>query len=105
MLWKHPHPFSFPNGIRKDERFSILLSKTPGNHLESKRLLQQKYFKCAELRDDIPLLSFIGRVTKQKGVHLILDVIESLVLEAGKKIQFLAGGMASIKEEYGKYCA
>lgn len=33
VLWKYPHPFSFPNGIRKDERLSILRTKTPGNHL------------------------------------------------------------------------
>jgi starch synthase len=75
VLWKHPHPFSFPNGIRKDERLSILRTKTPGTHLESKKQLQLKYFKCDELRDETPLFSFIGRITKQKGVHLILDAV------------------------------
>jgi starch synthase len=75
VLWKYPHPFSFPNGIRKDERLSILMTKTPGNHLDSKKLIQQKYFKCEGLRNDIPLFSFIGRITKQKGVHLILDAV------------------------------
>ncbi len=31
------------------------------------------------VNDNIPLFSFIGRVTKQKGVHLIIDAIESLL--------------------------
>ena len=44
VLWKHPQPFSFPNGIRKEERVSIIQSKTPGNHPESKTMLQKKYF-------------------------------------------------------------
>lgn len=46
ILWKFPHPFSFPNGIRKDERLSILQTKTPGTHDKSKKILQEKYFKC-----------------------------------------------------------
>jgi starch synthase len=75
VLWKHPHPFSFPNGIRKDERSSILRTKTPGTHAESKALLQQRYFKCEEPRPEVPLFAFIGRVTRQKGVHLILDAV------------------------------
>lgn len=105
ILWKHPHPFSFPNGIRKDERLSILRTKTPGNHADSKLLLQQKYFDCQEGAPHIPLIAFIGRVTKQKGVHLILEAAESLLQEYNFKIQFLVGGMADSKEEYGKYCA
>jgi starch synthase len=51
VLWKHPHPFSFPNGIRKDERLSILRTKTPGTHSKSKKELQIKYFKCDDLKD------------------------------------------------------
>jgi glycogen synthase len=34
-----------------------------------------KYFGMDNLKDDIPLFSFIGRVTKQKGVHLIIDAV------------------------------
>ena len=49
--------------------------------------------------------SFIGRITKQKGVHLILDSIESLLYEYNFNIQFLVGGCADSKEDYGKYCA
>jgi glycogen synthase len=38
-------------------------------------MLQSKYFKIDQLNDEIPLFAFIGRVTKQKGVHLIIDAI------------------------------
>ena len=51
------------------------------------------------------MLSFVGRVTKQKGVHLILDVIERLLHENNFKIHFLIGGPSDSREEYGKYCA
>jgi glycogen synthase len=105
VLWKHPHPFSFPNGVRKEERLSIIKAKTPGSHIDSKRILQQKYFNFDDLNNNIPLFSFIGRVTKQKGVHLILDSVESLLYEYNFKIQFLVGGLSDSKEEYGKYCA
>lgn len=97
VLWKYPHPFSFPNGIRKGERLNILLTKTPGNHLESKKMLQMKYFKCEDLKNDVPLFAFIGRITKQKGVHLILDAIEGLLYEYNFNIQFLVGGSSDSK--------
>lgn len=98
MLWKYPNPFAFPNGVRKDERVSFIKSKTPGNHIESKKLLQEKYFGCSELKNDIPILAFIGRITKQKGVHLIVDCAEQLLFEFNFKIQFLVGGGADYKE-------
>ena len=75
VLWKHPNPFAFPNGVRKEERLHIINTQTPGDHLLSKKKLQQKYFKFDELNNDLPLFAFIGRVTKQKGVHLIVDSI------------------------------
>lgn len=53
----------------------------------------------------MPLFAFIGRVTRQKGVHLILEAVEALLYEYNFNIQFLVGGMADSKEEYGKYCA
>ena len=65
--------------MRRAERIHILQTKTPGNHLDAKRIIKKKYFKCSELEKDIPVFSFVGRVTKQKGVHLILDVIEKLL--------------------------
>ena len=96
-MWKHPNPFAFPNGVRKDERVSIIKTKTPGTHIESKRILQVKYFGFEDLNNNIPLFSFIGRITKQKGVHLIVDSIEALLHEFNFKIQFLVGGVADSK--------
>ena len=33
------------------------------DHLEAKRLIQNKYFNFLELDDSIPLLAFVGRIT------------------------------------------
>lgn len=49
ILWRYPNPFSFPNGVRRAERVHILQTKTPGNHLDAKRMIQTKYFKCSDL--------------------------------------------------------
>jgi starch synthase len=45
----------------------------------------------------VPLLAFIGRITKQKGVHLILDCIEPILYEYNFNVQFLVGGSADSK--------
>lgn len=50
------------------------------------------------MNNDIPLFAFIGRVTKQKGVHLILDIIEAMLYENNFKIQFMVAGAADNKE-------
>jgi glycogen synthase len=47
--------------------------------LAAKKLLQIKYFNFNELDDSIPLFSFVGRITTQKGVHLILDIVEPII--------------------------
>jgi glycogen synthase len=49
------------------------------DHLSAKRLLQQRYFHFENLDDSIPMFSFVGRVTAQKGVHLILDIAEHII--------------------------
>jgi glycogen synthase len=72
------------------------MTKTPGNHKDSKLMLQKKYFMCDTYKD-VPLLAFIGRVTRQKGVHLILEAAESLIFDFQYNIQILVGGMADSK--------
>ena len=32
-----------------------------------------------DLDDSIPLYAFVGRITTQKGVHLILDIAEDII--------------------------
>jgi glycogen synthase len=49
------------------------------DHASAKRKLQQKYFNFQDLDDSIPLFAFVGRVTAQKGVHLILDIAEHII--------------------------
>ena len=68
-------------------------------------MLQKKYFGLAELNDDIPVFSFVGRVTTQKGVHLILDIAETIIKKFNGKIQFLVGGPANMKDPYAAACA
>ena len=38
-----------------------------------------KYFNYSDLDDSVPLFAFVGRITQQKGVHLILDVAEYII--------------------------
>lgn len=78
LLRQKPEPFAFPNGIPIAERLKRLDAAAP-DHLSAKRKLQQKYFNYQDLDDSIPMFSFVGRVTAQKGVHLILDIAEHII--------------------------
>lgn len=55
--------------------------------------------------DTIPLFAFVGRVTNQKGVHLILDMAENIIARNNGKIQFIVGGPANMREPYSSGCA
>lgn len=70
------------------------------NHATAKKLIQKKYFGYADLDDSVPLLSFVGRITTQKGVHLILDAAETLIVKSNFKINILVGGAVNMKEAY-----
>ena len=75
LLHQKSTPFAFPNGIPVEARIKKLNDVAP-NHMEAKRMLQKKYFSYGELDDTVPIFSFVGRVTKQKGVLLILEMAE-----------------------------
>jgi len=51
------------------------------------------------------VFAFVGRVTAQKGVHLILDIAEQVIEKFQKKIQILVGGPANMGEPYSAGCA
>lgn len=51
------------------------------------------------------MYAFVGRITEQKGVHLIVDTAEHLILRHRGRIQILVGGMASSADRYGLHCA
>ena len=123
ILKKYKKPFGYPNGIFKQNRINIIkemiqksyekVNNTKINienidlfdiklkHL-CKEIIQKKYFKLDKLNDSIPVFSFIGRLTQQKGVLLILEVAEKIILNYN--IQLLIGGMGNLKDPYCLKC-
>lgn len=53
----------------------------------------------------MPLFGFVGRITTQKGVHLILDIAEDIITMFKGKVQFLVGGPANMRDPYSAQCA
>ncbi|KAA8498177.1 Glycogen synthase [Porphyridium purpureum] len=98
-------PFGYPNGIRQAHREQLLLSKGAENHTAAKRILQQKYFGFRDLDDSIPLFAFVGRVTSQKGVHMILNAVDELIQFTGGRLMVLVGGPATWSDPYSAGCA
>lgn len=68
-------------------------------------LLQRKYFGMETPDPTIPLFAFVGRITLQKGVHLILNATDDLMWSTRNRIQLLVGGMASTADTYGAACS
>lgn len=108
ILCSSPHPFAHPNGIDIGRRASLLDSLQPefgiGSHAQAKEYLQSKYFGAGPDATR-PLFGFVGRVTAQKGVHLILSSVEPIIHATGGRAQFIVGGMASLSDTYGQGCA
>jgi glycogen synthase len=90
-LKQKPYPFAFSNGIPLEARIKKLNEVAP-DHLAAKKLIQNKYFGFDKLDDSVPLLAFIGRITSQKGVHLILEAAENLIEKNAFKVNILVGG-------------
>lgn len=63
-----------------------------------------KYFGYKDIDQSVPLFSFVGRITFQKGVILILDAAEALINRVGGKINILVGGMGDVKDPYVQTC-
>jgi starch synthase len=51
------------------------------------------------------MFGFVGRVTRQKGVHLILDITDDLIRNHNGQIHILVAGPAEMKEAYSAECA
>jgi len=98
-------PFAYPNGIRQAEREQKLTECGCESHAEAKDALQKKYFGFQQGDPTIPLFAFVGRITSQKGVHLILNAVDELIAHTGGKIQILIGGPANYSDEYSAACA
>lgn len=98
-------PFGYPNGIRQGEREAALRERGAASHEEAKELLQKRYFGFQQGDPSIPLFAFVGRITSQKGVHLILNAVDELIAHTGGKIQILVGGPANYSDAYSAGCA
>lgn len=105
LLHMAKSPFGYPNGIRKAEREKLLQEHGGATHEEAKELLQKRYFGFEKGDPTIPLFSFVGRITSQKGVHMILNAVEELIGFTGGKIQILVGGPADQSDTYSSGCA
>eukprot|EP01138_Halocafeteria_seosinensis_P003736 gb/GECG01003819.1/.p1 GENE.gb/GECG01003819.1/~~gb/GECG01003819.1/.p1 ORF type:complete len:2286 (+),score=259.53 gb/GECG01003819.1/:1-6858(+) len=105
LLRLAPMPFAHPNGIPVGSRLRRLSKLPVSTHEEAKTLLQRKYFGGHNVDSSFPLFAFVGRVTAQKGVHLILGIVDDLMERYSGACQFLVGGMASSTDSYGAACS
>jgi len=80
-----------------------ILSRVAPTHEAAKKALQEKYFGKAS--PELCVFAFVGRITQQKGVHLIVDAAAELIHYHQGKIQIILGGRADKTEPYGAYCA
>ena len=103
LLGRIPHPFAHSNGIPIILRRSRLLHLKFSTHATAKAQLQRKYFQFSDPDPSCCILSFVGRITEQKGVHLILECVEHLIHTS--RVQILVGGPISPGDPYGEYCA
>ena len=104
LLNRYSNPFAFPNGIPVQPRLDKLRQAGFVEHSDAKAYLQTKFFGFQTPDHDIPLFAFIGRITSQKGVHLILEGCENLFHRYNFRIQVLVGGMVNWKDPYSKRC-
>ena len=104
LLKKKTNPFSYPNGIYIEKRLTILEETYRGNKNECKKFIQKKYFMFNKEDLSIPLYSFIGRITKQKGILLMLECVEDLVLLTKDQINILIGGKGDRTDPYVSTC-
>jgi len=104
ILNMHKKPFAFPNGIFKEQRLKALTTKVGSNKDEAKAKIQMKYFKYENGDLKVPLFSFVGRITQQKGVLLILEAAETIINKYGGRINILVGGMGNPKDPYCINC-
>ena len=105
ILRLHSHPFAHPNGIPVESRLERIRATGVTSHSEAKAVLQKKYFG-SEPSPQTALLAFVGRITFQKGIHLILDIAEQLLRRhASSGVQILVGGAANPGEPYALHCS
>jgi len=88
-----------------EARLKKIRDQVGTDHYAAKKKLQMKYFGFGDLDDNVPVFAFVGRITVQKGVHLICESAEHLINKYHGKINILVGGPANRKEQYAARCA
>ena len=104
-LLPYTRPFAYPNGIRAVDLADKLAALPP--HNEQKAALLLKYFGLeigSEHLDDNVLFGYVGRISVQKGVMLILDTIEETLMRSNYRAFWIIGGMVD-GSEYAQNCA
>jgi starch synthase len=104
ILRQKSQPFAFCNGIFKVLRLKALQEKAGTDRVACKKLIQTKYFGYKDVDLNVPIYSFVGRLTQQKGVLLILDAAEEIIRRTGGKVNILVGGMGNPKDPYCAAC-
>ena len=104
LLNQKPQPFSYPNGIFRVRRLKALQEKAGTDRLECKRYIQKTYFGYGDVDPNVPIYSFVGRLTQQKGVLMILDSVEEVIRITGGKVNILVGGMGDPRDPYCAAC-
>lgn len=64
----------------------------------NKRIIQKEF--GLEENEKIPLLAYSGRLDKQKGLHLILEIIEQLLSEVDFQFIVMGGGDSQLANEF-----
>lgn len=105
ILNSFKEPFAFPNGIPKMEKLKRFKAVCGHDHQKAKEIIQKKYFNYSVINDDVCLYGFVGRITKQKGILMVLDIVEKFMHAYKFKCQFLIAGPIDPRDPYGQACA
>ena len=76
-----------------------------GDHATAKATLQRRCFGESGVRSSVPLFLFLGRVSYQKGVHLLLDCVPAILQAARGQLQLCVCGHADPSDAYARRCA
>ena len=96
--------FAFPNGVYKKHRLAELVKHAGIDRIAAKRHIQKTYFGYEDVNPNVPIFSFVGRITEQKGVSLILDIAEQLINRCKQQINILIGGTGNHGDPYFENC-
>lgn len=72
---------------------------------QAKAEVQLRFFGQRGVLPRRPLLAFVGRVTRQKAVHLLLDAFPALLRSCAGNVQLLVCGRAAAGDRYASACA